>query len=439
MLGSGRTVLDRSPEPSPIAPCRAFPRRSPSGSRAGTRPIRKSRLSVRFDDFPLHPALIASLFQHGKTAPTPFQATALPALCDGEDLLAVAPSGCGKTLAYGLPLLSFLDPGDRPQALVVVPDRAAAEYVMDALAELLPATSLRVAAFLPGVGTNPQIVRLKAGVDVCVGTPTRLLDLHKAKALDLRACRIVVFDGLDAALRLGAKHEVAALLEATRHRQQTAAFVDAPLKQEPAGLFLPGRPLHRLTVPAPAPKPAAGSRDKTSRARVAKPLTPPPELERLVPEQAAAGRAPRARATGPLPVAQGRNGRASGAPTRPTSRPVPKSAGTGELSVRVLLTEATGAGDRPSAGELLSASLPGDRPPTGPLAPLPRFETTWRPFKLSLKSANRPSREKLHKWLSDVTGVPRSAIRSIVIEANFATLEVEGRASERFLAGLEKL
>lgn len=395
-------------------------------------------MSVRFDDFPLHPALIASLFQHGKTAPTPFQAAALPAICDGEDVLAVAPSGCGKTLSYGLPLLSFLDPGDRPQALVVVPDRAAVEYVMDALAELLPASPLRVAAFLPGVGTNPQIVKLKAGVDVAVGTPARLLDLAKAKALDLRACRIVVFDGLDAALRLGAKHEVSALLAATSARLQTIVCVDQPLKQQPEGLFAAGRPLHRLTVPAPAPAaaPQAG-RSKTSRARVAAPLTPPAELSRTV-KAAEPPRAPRARHTGPLPgPAASRQAPArAAAPTRPQPRPEGAGA-TGELSVRIL-AGATGSFDRPSAGELLSASAATERPPTGPLAPLPRFETTWRPFKLSLASKNRPSREKLHKWLSDVTGVPRSAIRSIVIEANHATLEVEGRASERFLAGLRQ-
>ena len=140
-----------------------------------------------WDALGLSPRLLRAVQALGLDAPTPVQAAALPAALNGQDVLACAPTGSGKTAAYALPLLQRLAAHApigkrRPQALVLVPTRELAAQVgetLQTLAEHLP-KPVKLSVLYGGVSINPQLMALRGGADVVVATPGRLLEIGRA-------------------------------------------------------------------------------------------------------------------------------------------------------------------------------------------------------------------------------------------------------------------
>ncbi|MCH1910341.1 DEAD/DEAH box helicase [Stenotrophomonas sp. Y6] len=206
------------------------------------------------------PALARALEQAGYAAPTPIQQQALPVLLKGQDVLALAPTGSGKTAAYVLPALQqlFLAPPRRPRVLrqlVLVPTRELALQVADVFATLgreLPRQP-RVVCAVGGVSINPQMMALRGGADVVVATPGRLLDLLAHNALSLRQVQLLVLDEADRLLELGFGDELRRILAELPVQRQTALF-SATFAEPIAALAAAGlRAPARLQVDDQAP------------------------------------------------------------------------------------------------------------------------------------------------------------------------------------------
>jgi superfamily II DNA/RNA helicase len=163
--------------------------------------------------------------------PTPIQQQAIPAVLRGQDLLALAPTGTGKTAAFALPLLQLLQDGTRSsrravRVLVLVPTRELAAQVAEVfrgLARFLSAPT-KLAVLFGGVSVNPQMMGLRGGADVVVATPGRLLDLMDRNALDLSRVEALVLDEADRLLDLGFADELQRVLAALPPRRQNLLF-----------------------------------------------------------------------------------------------------------------------------------------------------------------------------------------------------------------------
>jgi superfamily II DNA/RNA helicase len=167
----------------------------------------------------------------GITQAFAIQEYALPIALRGADLIGQAPTGTGKTLAFGVPLLErVLAPGEdgdtsgAPQALVVVPTRELGLQVAKDLAAAGATRQVRVLPIYGGVAYEPQVDTLRKGVEILVGTPGRLLDLARSKRLKLHRVRALVLDEADRMLDLGFLDDVEAILSLLPTDRQTMLF-----------------------------------------------------------------------------------------------------------------------------------------------------------------------------------------------------------------------
>jgi ATP-dependent RNA helicase RhlE len=188
---------------------------------------------MTFDELNLAPALLKAVREQGYDTPTPIQAQAIPAVLAGHDLLAGAQTGTGKTAAFTLPMLHKLTKGrgklnkfgkDGIAALVLTPTRELAAQVEESIrtyGKYLPLTSTVV---FGGVGMNPQIDRIKKGVDILVATPGRLLDLQQQGHLDLSTVEILVLDEADRMLDMGFLPDVKKVLALVPKEKQSLLF-----------------------------------------------------------------------------------------------------------------------------------------------------------------------------------------------------------------------
>jgi ATP-dependent RNA helicase DeaD len=166
-----------------------------------------------------------ALAQMGIDTPTLIQSRAIPPLMAGRDVVGQSRTGSGKTIAFGLPLVERIDPRVRQlQALVLVPTRELATQVADVLAALDGGRGLRVAQLIGGRSLLPQRDALKAGAQIAVGAPGRVLDHLRQGNLDPKALRIVVLDEADQMLDAGFAPDVERILAATPPTRQTALF-----------------------------------------------------------------------------------------------------------------------------------------------------------------------------------------------------------------------
>ncbi|WP_273767302.1 DEAD/DEAH box helicase [Aeromonas hydrophila] len=182
-----------------------------------------------FADLALSPRLQQTLTELGYAAPTPVQASAIPVILAGRDLMAGAQTGTGKTAAFVLPLLEQLQQNPtndaRPiRALVLVPTRELAVQVHESVTRYAKGTDLTSTLVYGGVSIAAQVEALKAGVDILIATPGRLLDHLRQGALSLAALRHLVFDEADRMLDMGFMDEIKALLKQIPADRQTLLF-----------------------------------------------------------------------------------------------------------------------------------------------------------------------------------------------------------------------
>ncbi|NDP39783.1 MAG: DEAD/DEAH box helicase [Rhodoferax sp.] len=188
---------------------------------------------MKFEELNLAPAIIKAVLEQGYETPTPIQAQAIPAVLDGHDLLGGAQTGTGKTAAFVLPMLHKLSQTEAPRnkfgglgirALVLTPTRELAAQVEEAVQTYGKYVELSSTVIFGGVGMNPQISRVKKGVDILVATPGRLLDLLQQGVLDLGQVQMLVLDEADRMLDMGFIHDVKKVLAVVPKDKQSLLF-----------------------------------------------------------------------------------------------------------------------------------------------------------------------------------------------------------------------
>jgi ATP-dependent RNA helicase DeaD len=178
-----------------------------------------------FDALGLSPETLKGVEQEGFENPTPIQVQAIPVLLAGDDLVAQAQTGTGKTAAFALPMLERLDPGaPHPQALVLCPTRELAVQVSEAIYTLGRPLGVRVLPLYGGQPIDRQLRSLRSGVQIVVGTPGRLLDHLRRGTLDLARVRLVVVDEADEMLAMGFIEDVELILDEVPESRQIALF-----------------------------------------------------------------------------------------------------------------------------------------------------------------------------------------------------------------------
>ncbi|TVO73527.1 ATP-dependent RNA helicase RhlE [Sedimenticola selenatireducens] len=185
---------------------------------------------MSFDSLGLSAELLRAVAEEGYTEPTPVQAQAIPVVLQGKDILAGAQTGTGKTAGFTLPLLQLLNQhaqgkGHRAvRALVLTPTRELAAQVGESVETYGKHLPLKSTVIFGGVKINPQIEKLRHGVDILVATPGRLLDHVQQKTLDLSKVEILVLDEADRMLDMGFIHDIRKVLALLPKERQNLLF-----------------------------------------------------------------------------------------------------------------------------------------------------------------------------------------------------------------------
>ncbi|MDE2503141.1 MAG: DEAD/DEAH box helicase, partial [Burkholderiales bacterium] len=188
---------------------------------------------MHFTDLGLAEPLLRAVKDQGYEIPTPIQAQAIPQVLKGGDLLAGAQTGTGKTAGFVLPMLQRLSAvkpvkdarGRVPiRALILTPTRELAAQVEESVRVYGKYLTLSSMVMFGGVGMQPQIDRLKRGVDILVATPGRLLDHHQQRTLDLSQVEIFVLDEADRMLDMGFIHDIKKVLAVLPPKKQSLLF-----------------------------------------------------------------------------------------------------------------------------------------------------------------------------------------------------------------------
>ena len=184
---------------------------------------------MHFTDLDLSQPLLDAVAAEGYETPSPIQAKAIPPILEGRDVMAAAQTGTGKTAGFTLPILQRLSSGqqakpNQARALILTPTRELAAQVSDSVATYGKHLPLRSTVVFGGVKINPQMMKLRKGVDVLVATPGRLLDLYNQKAVKFDHLEVLVLDEADRMLDMGFIHDIRKILALLPKRRQNLMF-----------------------------------------------------------------------------------------------------------------------------------------------------------------------------------------------------------------------
>jgi len=185
---------------------------------------------MSFETLGLRAELLRAVSEKGYITPSPIQLQAIPPILEGKDLMGGAQTGTGKTAGFTLPLLENLmaagtqQKGKAIRALVLTPTRELAAQVSESVEEYGKHLPLRSTVIFGGVSINPQIKKLRNGIDILVATPGRLLDHVSQNTLDLSKLEILVLDEADRMLDMGFIHDIRKVLALVPKKKQTLLF-----------------------------------------------------------------------------------------------------------------------------------------------------------------------------------------------------------------------
>ncbi len=179
---------------------------------------------MSFEPLGLEPRLLKGVAAMGYTTPTPIQTESIPHVLAGRDVVGCAQTGTGKTAAFVLPLLQRIEPRKGIQALVVTPTRELAQQISDVAYKASKFTGHRSVVVYGGVGYEPQLQKLRKGVDLVIATPGRLLDIHNRGAIDLKSVKVLVLDEADRMLDMGFWPDVRRIIALLPTERQNLLF-----------------------------------------------------------------------------------------------------------------------------------------------------------------------------------------------------------------------
>ncbi len=184
---------------------------------------------MRFDSYNFAPAIKLNLERLGFKRPTDIQYKSIPPIINGEDVLAIAQTGTGKTAAYAIPVLQLLysrkgrtEPGIK--CVVMVPTHELAIQVTEVFEQLAQGTHVKMLGLFGGVEQAPQIQKLTKGVDILIATPGRMFDLESQGHISFNAVEILILDEADHMLELGFIHDMRQLITKIPRNRQTLFF-----------------------------------------------------------------------------------------------------------------------------------------------------------------------------------------------------------------------
>ncbi|MCO6539589.1 MAG: ATP-dependent RNA helicase RhlE [Gilliamella sp.] len=193
---------------------------------------------MSFGSLGLDTEILKAIQEQNYTDPTPIQQQAIPVILSGKDLMASAQTGTGKTAGFGLPILQKLieqqakeannpkpKKGKRPlYALILAPTRELAAQIGENIRDYSRYLSIRSLVVFGGVSINPQMMKLRSGVDILIATPGRLLDLQQKNAVDLSTIKILVLDEADRMLDMGFIHDIRRVIAKLPKKRQNLMF-----------------------------------------------------------------------------------------------------------------------------------------------------------------------------------------------------------------------
>ncbi|NQY27745.1 MAG: DEAD/DEAH box helicase [Piscirickettsiaceae bacterium] len=184
---------------------------------------------MSFSSLGLSDPLLRAVEAKGYTEPSPIQLEAIPAVLTGSDVMAAAQTGTGKTASFTLPLLQLLDNDTRVRpnhirALILTPTRELAAQVHDSVVLYGQGLSLRSAVVFGGVKINPQMMKLRRGVDILVATPGRLMDLYNQNAVKFSDVEILILDEADRMLDMGFIRDIRKIMSYMPKTRQNLLF-----------------------------------------------------------------------------------------------------------------------------------------------------------------------------------------------------------------------
>lgn len=184
---------------------------------------------MNFSSLGLSDPILKAVSEQGYETPSPIQMKAIPAVIDGKDVMAAAQTGTGKTAGFTLPILDRLAQGERARAnqaraLILTPTRELAAQVGKSVETYGKYTRLSSAVVFGGVKINPQMMKLRKGVDVLVATPGRLLDLYQQNAVRFPLLEVLVLDEADRMLDMGFIHDIRKILATLPRQRQNLMF-----------------------------------------------------------------------------------------------------------------------------------------------------------------------------------------------------------------------
>lgn len=186
---------------------------------------------MKFTDLGLSQEILDAIDLQGYDTPSPIQQKAIPHVLEGKDVMAAAQTGTGKTAGFTLPLLHRLSNTPKPQgkgnqarALILTPTRELAAQVANSVETYAQNLKIKSAVVFGGVKINPQMQRLRGGIDVLIATPGRLLDLHGQNAISFDNLEVLVLDEADRMLDMGFIHDIKRIIKLMPKKRQTLLF-----------------------------------------------------------------------------------------------------------------------------------------------------------------------------------------------------------------------
>jgi ATP-dependent RNA helicase DeaD len=181
---------------------------------------------TKFEELELNPNILRAVEEMGFEEMSPIQAKAIPIILAGRDIVGQAQTGTGKTAAFGIPLMQLINPKDRTlQAIVLCPTRELAIQVAEEIRKLgLFMHGIKILPVYGGQEISKQIRSLKAGVQLIIGTPGRVMDHMRRKTVNFDAVKMVVLDEADEMLNMGFREDIETILSQVPEERQTVLF-----------------------------------------------------------------------------------------------------------------------------------------------------------------------------------------------------------------------
>ena len=184
---------------------------------------------MHFSSLGLSEQILKAIADQGYDKPSPIQEQAIPAILSGKDIMAAAQTGTGKTAGFTLPMLEILSKGKKPKAnqvraLVLTPTRELAAQVGESVQEYGKYLNLKSTIVYGGVKINPQMQKLRGGVDILIATPGRLIDLYQQNAIKFDGLQVLVLDEADRMLDMGFIHDIKRIISFLPAKRQNLLF-----------------------------------------------------------------------------------------------------------------------------------------------------------------------------------------------------------------------